>query len=550
MLTGSATASAAQRYAGPGGSASPTCPRATPCDLRTAIEMAGANDEVIVLSGDYGSAASPVPGGKIAKTGALTIHGEAGRPRPRIFLAPAANEGGLELTGGSVRHLELQARPPSDSKQAALLIDNGRATDVVARSITSEGRGCIVLHTSVLTDSVCEAVSTHGDIFGVATFSGIGPGLANNSVIRNVTAIAKFGTGPTFNSGAGIVAYAGTSESQHLTVSNSIARGPELSDLEVLDSDPDSGDAGEITIDHSNFGFESYPLGHPKPINELDGNQRLSSVQPKFAGAGNYHQLQGSITIDAGADSPLNGLADFDGDPRILGARTDIGADEFVPPPLATTLAATTVTASRATLHGLVNPRRLPTTYRFEYGRTTSYGQSTAVVNAGAGGANVAAARMVTGLAPSRTFHFRVVASSRGGTVRGADRTFRTRRRGARLLSLKVKPRAFRVGGRGAGAKVRFKLSRAARVHFTVQRAGAGRRVGGRCVKARASDRRAKRCTRYVRVAGGFSRRGRAGRNRFRFSGRVKGHALAPGRYRLTGKVPANRKRARFRVVR
>src|SRR4051812_8065733 len=141
VFAGAASASAAQRYAGPNGSASPTCPKATPCDLRTAIEMANANDEVIVLHGDYGSAGSPLPGGKIAKTGPVTIHGEAGQPRPRIFGSPASDEGVLQVTDGTVRHLELQARPPSGSKQAALLLDNGRATDIVARSITGQGRG-------------------------------------------------------------------------------------------------------------------------------------------------------------------------------------------------------------------------------------------------------------------------------------------------------------------------------------------------------------------------------------------------------------------------
>jgi hypothetical protein len=341
---------------------------------------------------------------------------------------------------------------------------------------------------------------------------------------------------------------AGTSENQHLRVSNTIARGPEpfKVDLRVDDPDgPSSGGSADMTIDHSNFGFESYEAMYPKPIHEGAGNQARLAVQPKFKAADDYHQAAGSITIDAGADTTLNGPVDFDGDPRFLGAHTDIGADEFPARPLATTLAATGITTSKATLHGTVNPNRLPTTYRFQYGRTASYGSSTPVVNAGAGGANVAAASIIKGLRPNTTFHFRIVAFNRGGIAQGLDRTFKTRAPLARLLSLKLKPRAFR-----ARTKVTFRLTRAATVRFTVHRVRAGRRAGGRCVKPRKSNRHAKRCTRYVRVKGSFSRRGRAGKNSFRFKGRVKGRKLRRGRYRLTGKAPANRKRVRFRIVR
>ena len=44
---------------------------------------------------------------------------------------------------------------------------------------------------------------------------------------------------------------------------------------------------------------------------------------------------------------------------------------------------------------------------------------------------------------------------------------------------------------------------------------------------------RGKRCTRYVKLSGSFSRPlGKAGAGTFSFSGRLSGHPLAPGRYR------------------
>jgi hypothetical protein len=93
-------------------------------------------------------------------------------------------------------------------------------------------------------------------------------------------------------------------------------------------------------------------------------------------------------------------------------------------------------------------------------------------------------------------------------------------------------------------------------VRFRVERALAGRRAGGRCVKPTRSNRRAKRCTRYKLLRGGFAHQGKAGQNAFRFSGRLRGRKLRPGRYRLravaTDKAgnKSTRKRAGFRIVR
>ena len=47
------------------------------------------------------------------------------------------------------------------------------------------------------------------------------------------------------------------------------------------------------------------------------------------------------------------------------------------PPPVATTNLATNITASSAALNGSVNPSGSTTTVYFQYGTTTSYGQTT-----------------------------------------------------------------------------------------------------------------------------------------------------------------------------
>jgi hypothetical protein len=56
--------------------------------------------------------------------------------------------------------------------------------------------------------------------------------------------------------------------------------------------------------------------------------------------------------------------------------------------------------------------------------------------------------------------------------------------------------------------------------------------VGRRCVAPTRSNRRKPRCIRTLAL-GSFPLVGHAGANGFRFTGRVRGHKLAPGKYRL-----------------
>ncbi len=109
------------------------------------------------------------------------------------------------------------------------------------------------------------------------------------------------------------------------------------------------------------------------------------------------------------------------------------------------------------------------------------------------------------------------------------------------------------------GTIVSFELARAARVTFVVQRPSTGRSVRhGRktlCDKPTKKNRRKKACTRWTAVKGSFARDGVAGVNRFRFSGRMAGRKLTPGRYRLMATPTVGGKRATpataaFRIVR
>ena len=96
-------------------------------------------------------------------------------------------------------------------------------------------------------------------------------------------------------------------------------------------------------------------------------------------------------------------------------------------PPTAVTGAATNVTASSATVNGVVNPRGAATTVAFEYGTTTGYGkQVTAAQSPLSGTTNQPVNAQITGLANGTLYHVRVKASNSQGTVWGTDQTFTT----------------------------------------------------------------------------------------------------------------------------
>jgi hypothetical protein len=95
--------------------------------------------------------------------------------------------------------------------------------------------------------------------------------------------------------------------------------------------------------------------------------------------------------------------------------------------PTVVTGAFANLTPEAVTILGKVTPNGAETTYLFRFGTTTLYGQETPVHNAGAGEAAVTVLGNLAGLAPATTYHYRLVAHNRNGTVTGADRTFKTK---------------------------------------------------------------------------------------------------------------------------
>jgi hypothetical protein len=122
-------------------------------------------------------------------------------------------------------------------------------------------------------------------------------------------------------------------------------------------------------------------------------------------------------------------------------------------PPIVTTGAPGTLADHSAVVNGAVDPRLIDTTWLVEYGRTSSYGSSTAPQPLPA--STVGAAAVSTGIADLKadtTYHYRLLASNTAGAAAGADMTFTTAPDVTRpVLSVTVKRQKLRtVRMRGA----------------------------------------------------------------------------------------------------
>jgi hypothetical protein len=293
---GSAHALAAQRYASPAGSGS-ACTSGTPCDLQTAVNGSSAGDEVIVNPGDYGPIAATI--GPLNNN--TYIHGVYGQPPPRLHFS----SGYLRIDNPGDRGSYLQV----DGATTPPLQVGGTASegDQIYAHATANN-ACVVYGT--LIDSVCWASGASDNAIsgaGSATFT---------PILRNVTAE---GTGA---GGVGIEYHASSGGHLTLTAVNVIVHGTST-DIQVAATAPDSM---TVNIDHSNF-VTATPTGSGASINST----AIQGQPPLFVNAagGDFNEVPGSPTINAGVTSAANGPFDLLGRPRTIGGATDIGAYEY-----------------------------------------------------------------------------------------------------------------------------------------------------------------------------------------------------------------------------
>ncbi len=147
-------------------------------------------------------------------------------------------------------------------------------------------------------------------------------------------------------------------------------------------------------------------------------------------------------------------------------AGTTVGADRTFttagnPPPGVTTGPATQVGKNSVTVTGVVSPNKQATTYYFQWGTTTSYGQQTLAAVVPGGTAPLPVSATITGLEAQTIFHYRIVATH-GNTVPqpGLDASFMTLPRHRPVPNIKArttpshdahKPFAFTTSGQIKG---------------------------------------------------------------------------------------------------
>jgi hypothetical protein len=96
-----------------------------------------------------------------------------------------------------------------------------------------------------------------------------------------------------------------------------------------------------------------------------------------------------------------------------------------LPVPVVDELSTTDVTASSAQLNAKIESVGQPTSYHFEWGTTTAYGNVTPIPDRMlTSSASVAASVTISGLSGNTTYHWRVVAVDAGGSSVSPDQTF------------------------------------------------------------------------------------------------------------------------------
>jgi len=153
-------------------------------------------------------------------------------------------------------------------------------------------------------------------------------------------------------------------------------------------------------------------------------------------------QSAGAGSQDVAVSTPVSGLspgttyffrvvAEHSGQTPVAGSEQSFKTAAETPAPtpqapVAVTGGASSVGQSSATVSGTVDANGEATTYRFDYGTSTAYGLSTPVSSAGSGSSPEAHSAALSLLQADTLYHYRIRATSAGGSSIGTDRTFRT----------------------------------------------------------------------------------------------------------------------------
>ncbi len=197
----------------------------------------------------------------------------------------------------------------------AVRVFGGTVERVVAHTGAGGSFACSVDNGSLIRDSVCWTEAGAGAGVGVALAQG-GAG-TRTARLRNVTTVA-LGLG-----GSGLLVQATSGGTNTIEAMNVIALGAGTD----ARAGASGGASATIAFEHSNYDSQiDDPVNGASVTDPGTGTGNLTGA-PLFVNAavGDFHQLAGSPTVDAGGLGDL-GSADIDGDPRVVGAAPDIGS--------------------------------------------------------------------------------------------------------------------------------------------------------------------------------------------------------------------------------
>ena len=329
-------AGAVSRFAHPAGTGDIPCTDSDPtnaCPLATALLISMTPDDITLLGDTYNVGAA------LTLNSGVTMHGEAGAPRPVINSTAGPS---IIVNGGTIRDVTLNQ---TEGFFGPLNLTPGTAERVYVKTTAAVPTACLASAGSppgavVIRDSVCWNANPGGT--GIAGNSSSG-GDPLNLTLRNVTAVGQGAGSHGLAVGAGAAGFA------QAFATNVIASG-----ATGIEANVSGGATANILVDHSNYDTSDDDPGSGANVTPPGSPTNVLSP-PAFVNAANGDFRQrttsaGTVDLGTAAALPAPGLgpSDLDGGPRTLGAAPDIGAYEgtvFVPVPATPPPAASSVAA-------------------------------------------------------------------------------------------------------------------------------------------------------------------------------------------------------------
>jgi hypothetical protein len=329
-----ADASAATRYAAPGGTGPDPCASsASPCSIYTAAGVTApgttvqAGDEVVLAPGEYSDAAGDLgPSEYVQLQEGIELHGEPGKPRPEIVLENNISLPGafIVVPGDVVSHVEIT----TSVARTNIEVSDGIVEDLIARNTSNASQSITCVQVAgTIRNSACLASADFSAAVGENNLTAAN----STATLRNVTAI------DTGTSSKGLSYTIFGSGGVTVSAKAVIAKG-DVTDVAAEGlgfplHTPGTGGEVTINLDHSDFSSTAATSDAPAGgTASITAPTEANNVQgaPLLAADG-YHQLVGSPTIDTGATDGSSAATDIDGQNRTIDA-PDIGADEYAHP--------------------------------------------------------------------------------------------------------------------------------------------------------------------------------------------------------------------------